>query len=68
MPQAILPPTAPGPAPPCQRNPGVPAELSELVMEMLAKSPQARPASAREVREALLALRRPPASSGRRKA
>jgi serine/threonine protein kinase len=44
------------PIPPHQRNPQVPAELSDLVMEMLAKKPQDRPTSAREVREALLAL------------
>jgi serine/threonine protein kinase len=44
------------PIPPRQRHPPVPEELSDLILEMLAKKPQQRPASSREVREALLAL------------
>src|SRR5262249_44180272 len=48
-------------------NPAVPAELSELIARMMAKEPGHRPASAREVADALPALadpagppRRPP--------
>ena len=44
------------PRPPRELNPGVPAALDALVLQLLAKSPRARPQSARQVAQA---LRRP---------
>jgi tRNA A-37 threonylcarbamoyl transferase component Bud32 len=44
------------PKPPSQLDPAIPVALSELVMRLLAKDPGQRPASAREVVEALRAL------------
>jgi len=44
------------PAPPAQLNPALPVELSDLIMRLLAKKPEDRPADAREVVEALLAI------------
>ncbi|MGE3807615.1 MAG: bifunctional serine/threonine-protein kinase/formylglycine-generating enzyme family protein, partial [Gemmataceae bacterium] len=41
------------PEPPHQLNPALPVALSELIMELLAKSPAARPASAEAVLERL---------------
>ena len=43
------------PADPLARNPALPAELSRLILRLLAKKPEDRPGSAREV---LAALRR----------
>jgi WD40 repeat protein/serine/threonine protein kinase len=44
------------PAPPCERNPAVSPALSGLIERLLAKKPEGRPASAREVAEALRAI------------
>ncbi len=44
------------PAPPHTTDPSVPAALSDLVMRLLAKEPAGRPASAREVVDALAAI------------
>jgi formylglycine-generating enzyme required for sulfatase activity len=44
------------PPPPHEVNPAVPEELSDLVMDLLAKKPEARPESAREVAERLATL------------
>jgi len=57
------------PPPPSQLDPAVPEGLSGLVMRLLAKEPEARPGSAREVVEALRNLERgdtqaPSASAG----
>jgi formylglycine-generating enzyme required for sulfatase activity len=41
------------PSPPARVNPEVPAELSDLVMRLLAKKPEERPPSARAVAEVL---------------
>jgi hypothetical protein len=46
------------PRPPRQVNPGVPREVSDLVMHLLAKDPAGRPPSAAAVAEALAALER----------
>jgi serine/threonine protein kinase/WD40 repeat protein len=48
------------PPPPQQVQPGVPAGLSALVMRLLAKNPEQRPATAREVADTLAALAAPP--------
>jgi hypothetical protein len=48
------------PPPPARLNPAVPAELSRLILRLLAKSPADRPASARAVADALAALERRP--------
>ncbi len=48
------------PPPPRRLNPRLPAGLSELVMKLLAKKPEDRPASARAVIEALRALEADP--------
>jgi eukaryotic-like serine/threonine-protein kinase len=45
------------PLPPHERNPNVPEELAELVMHLLAKSPDDRPASATEVMARLRVIR-----------
>jgi len=42
------------PASPASLNPELPAELSDLVMQLLAKEPEGRPADSRAVSEALL--------------
>jgi predicted Ser/Thr protein kinase len=44
------------PPPPCSLNPRVPQGLSELIMRLLAKKPEDRPASAQHVVDALKAL------------
>jgi formylglycine-generating enzyme required for sulfatase activity/predicted Ser/Thr protein kinase len=44
------------PAPPKASNPGIPQALSDLVMQLLAKDPAARPASAAQVISALQAI------------
>jgi hypothetical protein len=44
------------PPPPARRNPATPQKLSDLVMRLLEKDPQRRPASAGEVAEALRAF------------
>ncbi len=44
------------PPPPVQANPELPSELSDLVMQLLAKEPERRPPSARVVVELLQAL------------
>ncbi len=44
------------PPPPCEANPELPAELSDLVMQLLEKDPQRRPASAAAVAESLQSL------------
>jgi serine/threonine protein kinase len=44
------------PVPPARLDPGVPAALSDLIMELLAKDPEQRPASARNVADALAAI------------
>jgi serine/threonine-protein kinase len=53
--------------PPSGRNPAVPAALDAIITESLAKDPEARPASAEQVRRRLLALtdpsRVPPATT-----
>jgi hypothetical protein len=46
------------PPPPRQVNPQVPAPLSDLILELLAKDPGERPASAQKVVQALTALGR----------
>ncbi len=48
------------PRPPRQLNPQVPAALSDLVMKLLAKKPEQRPASAQAVVEAIGALEADP--------
>jgi len=48
------------PTPPRQINPAMPAALEKLVMELLAKDPAARPASARAVADRLKAIEREP--------
>jgi hypothetical protein len=56
---ALLTDRAPGPSQsPRELNPAVFAELSDLVMQLLAKDREERPASARTVREQLAALER----------
>ncbi|GAA3744331.1 serine/threonine-protein kinase [Salinactinospora qingdaonensis] len=50
------------PRPPARRRPDVPTELSDLVMALLAKSPEQRPSSAGEVLERLRAGTRPRAT------
>ncbi len=47
------------PVAPSQHVPGVPAELERLILELLAKQPEQRPASASDVVAALAALRTP---------
>jgi hypothetical protein len=58
------------PAPPSQLRPGLPAGVDELVLALLAKDPQDRPASADELLSRLQALTSPPrqrdAAGGRR--
>ena len=49
------------PVPPSRHNPAVPAELDKLVVELLAKTLERRPASAAAVRERLEAIRDAPA-------
>jgi serine/threonine protein kinase len=49
------------PTPPRQLNPGVPAALNHLILRLLAKSPDARPQSARAVIEAIHDLEQPKA-------
>jgi len=49
------------PIPPRQLNPDVPADLSDLVMRLLAKDPAQRPESAQAVADALKILESPPA-------
>jgi serine/threonine-protein kinase len=44
------------PAPPSELQAGIPAALDALVLEMLAKDPEARPQPAAEVRDRVLAL------------
>lgn len=51
------------PAPVRSRRPEVPAELDQLVMELLRKDPQHRPADAAEVARRLHALREPAAAA-----
>ncbi|ADI09292.1 transmembrane serine/threonine protein kinase D [Streptomyces bingchenggensis BCW-1] len=51
------------PVPPGRIRPGVPAALDELVMELLAKAPEDRPASAAQVHDRLRALSSPAASA-----
>ncbi|MEV0537597.1 protein kinase [Kitasatospora sp. NPDC050463] len=43
------------PVPPSLRRPGMPADLDRLVLDLLAKDPDRRPADADEVRRRLLA-------------
>lgn len=43
--------------PPCRRNPAVPRSLSQLIVRLLAKSPEQRPASGDLVADALRAIR-----------
>jgi Leucine-rich repeat (LRR) protein len=50
------------PMPPRALNPAVPSALSGLIMRLLAKKPDDRPASARAVAEAFAALERDPAA------
>ncbi|KAK1180017.1 PQQ-binding-like beta-propeller repeat protein [Streptomyces sp. NBS 14/10] len=50
------------PVPPGRTRPGVPAALDDLVMELLAKAPEDRPASAARVHDRLRALSSPAAS------
>jgi serine/threonine-protein kinase len=45
-----------GPTPPSELRPGIPAALDALVVQMLAKEPDARPQTAAEVRDRLLVL------------
>lgn len=52
------------PPSPGERRAGVPAALDALVLAMLAKSPEARPATAAEVRDRLVRLSALPAASG----
>jgi serine/threonine protein kinase/WD40 repeat protein len=52
------------PPPPCSINPEIPVALSELVMRLLAKDPEQRPQSAREVAETLGRMEREPALPG----
>jgi WD40 repeat protein/serine/threonine protein kinase len=52
------------PAAPRQVDTAVPAALSELVMQLLEKDPAKRPASARDVAEALMRIELVPASGG----
>jgi WD40 repeat protein len=44
------------PPPPCKVNPTVPRSLSDLILALLSKDPELRPASARAVERALAAL------------
>ncbi len=44
------------PSPPCRLNPDMPQDLDTLILQLLAKNPDARPASAAEVRERLAAV------------
>jgi WD40 repeat protein/serine/threonine protein kinase len=46
------------PQPPREVNPAVPAELSDLVLQLLSKDPKVRPASAEEAAERLQAISR----------
>jgi WD40 repeat protein len=50
------------PVPPRQVNPAVPAALSDLIVQLLAKDPAARPQSAGEVADRLQAVEREPAA------
>jgi hypothetical protein len=52
------------PPPPASLNPAIPAELSQLVMRLLAKEPADRPQTARETAEALERMERDPSSAG----
>ncbi|MBA4192250.1 MAG: hypothetical protein C0467_30135 [Planctomycetaceae bacterium] len=56
------------PPPPAQVNPAVPADLSALITLLLHKNPDERPATAREVADALTAIgeRRPVSGAARR--
>jgi serine/threonine protein kinase len=54
------------PPPAAELNPAVPWGLSDLIERLLAKDPSRRPASAREVIEALAAVETEPARSRRR--
>jgi hypothetical protein len=49
------------PTPPRQLNPEVPPGLNDLIVQLMAKKPDQRPASAREVADRLQALERQPA-------
>lgn len=51
------------PATPRQQNPRVPAALSALIMKLLAKKPEDRPESAREVADALQRIEEDPAGA-----
>jgi WD40 repeat protein len=56
------------PEPPGRLNPDVPPALSALILRLLAKAPEGRPTTAREVAEVLAELeQRPPAAAGRRR-
>jgi hypothetical protein len=55
--------TSHAPPPPHQRNPVVPPALSELVMRLLAKERDARPATAAEIAQRLAALEAGPAAA-----
>lgn len=54
------------PPPPSSLRPDLPAGLDALALKLLAKSPLARPLTAREAREALESFRPAPGSGGRR--
>src|SRR5262249_36817382 len=51
------------PDPPREVDPLVPAPLSELIMQLLAKDPDERPRNAKAVREAIEAIERHPANA-----
>ena len=55
--------TSDEPEPPRKLNPALPAALSDLIMQLLAKDPKDRPASSRAVVESLEAIERKPGNA-----